>query len=97
LPLNLGVTYRLQTLEGDDISNSWNVDQLCRFYALSFDYSEGQSLHDYSWATRCKWHFSPGTSLRTTLLQDPTSAATNGSMAAQSTEDSSGGLQDHVL
>jgi hypothetical protein len=25
--------YRLQTLEGDDISNSWNVDQLCRFYA----------------------------------------------------------------
>jgi hypothetical protein len=26
-------SYRLQTLEGDDISNSWNVDQLCRFYA----------------------------------------------------------------
>jgi hypothetical protein len=25
--------YRLQTLEGDNISNSWNVDQLCRFYA----------------------------------------------------------------
>jgi hypothetical protein len=25
-------SYRLQTLEGDDISNSWNVDQLCRFY-----------------------------------------------------------------
>jgi hypothetical protein len=26
-------TYRLQTLEGEDISNSWNIDQLCRFYA----------------------------------------------------------------
>jgi hypothetical protein len=25
-------SYRLQTLEGDDISNLWNVDQLCRFY-----------------------------------------------------------------
>jgi hypothetical protein len=26
-------SYRLQTLEGEDINNSWNVDQLCRFYA----------------------------------------------------------------
>jgi hypothetical protein len=26
-------SYCLQTLEGEDISNSWNVDQLCRFYA----------------------------------------------------------------
>jgi hypothetical protein len=26
-------SYRLQTLEGDDISNPWNVDQLCHFYA----------------------------------------------------------------
>jgi hypothetical protein len=25
--------YRLQTLEGDNVSNSWNIDQLCRFYA----------------------------------------------------------------
>jgi hypothetical protein len=25
-------SYRLQTLKGDDISNSWNVDRLCRFY-----------------------------------------------------------------
>jgi hypothetical protein len=25
-------SYHLQTLEGEDISNSWNVDQLCRFY-----------------------------------------------------------------
>jgi transposase InsO family protein len=25
--------YRLQSLEGENISNSWNVDQLCRFYA----------------------------------------------------------------
>ena len=23
---------RLQTLEGKDIDNSWNIDQLCRFY-----------------------------------------------------------------
>jgi hypothetical protein len=26
-------SYRLQTLEGEDISNSWNFDQLYRFYA----------------------------------------------------------------
>jgi hypothetical protein len=26
-------SYRLQTLEGKDISNLWNVDQCCRFYA----------------------------------------------------------------
>jgi hypothetical protein len=26
-------TYRLQTLEGEDVSNLWNIDQLCRFYA----------------------------------------------------------------
>jgi hypothetical protein len=26
-------SYHLQTLEGDNISNSWNVDQLYRFYA----------------------------------------------------------------
>jgi hypothetical protein len=28
-------SYRLQTLEGEDVNNSWNVDQLCRFYAQS--------------------------------------------------------------
>jgi hypothetical protein len=26
-------SYRIQTLEGEDVSNSWNIDQLCRFYA----------------------------------------------------------------
>jgi hypothetical protein len=26
-------SYRLQTLEGEDVNNSWNVDQLCRLYA----------------------------------------------------------------
>jgi hypothetical protein len=26
-------SYRLQTLECEDVNNSWNVDQLCRFYA----------------------------------------------------------------
>jgi hypothetical protein len=26
-------SYRLQTLEGEDINNSLNVDLLCRFYA----------------------------------------------------------------
>jgi hypothetical protein len=25
-------SYLIQTLEGEDISNSWNVDQLCQFY-----------------------------------------------------------------
>jgi hypothetical protein len=32
-------SYCLQTLEGDNVSNSWNIDQLCRFYASSLDYS----------------------------------------------------------
>jgi hypothetical protein len=40
-------SYHLQTLEGEDISNSWNVDQLCQFYTLSPDYSGGSSLHGY--------------------------------------------------
>jgi hypothetical protein len=31
-------SYRLQTLEGNNVNNSWNIDQLCRFYALSLDY-----------------------------------------------------------
>jgi hypothetical protein len=26
-------SYRLETLEGEDINNLWNVDQLYRFYA----------------------------------------------------------------
>jgi hypothetical protein len=26
-------SYRLQTLKGEDVSNSWNINQLCRFYA----------------------------------------------------------------
>jgi hypothetical protein len=26
-------SYHLQTLEGEDVNNSWNIDQLCRFYA----------------------------------------------------------------
>jgi hypothetical protein len=27
------VSYRLQTLGGEDVSNLWNIDKLCRFYA----------------------------------------------------------------
>jgi hypothetical protein len=26
-------SYHLHTLEDEDINDSWNVDQLCRFYA----------------------------------------------------------------
>jgi hypothetical protein len=26
-------SYRLQTLEGEGVNNSWNIDQRCRFYA----------------------------------------------------------------
>jgi hypothetical protein len=26
-------SYRLQPLEGNNVSNSWNIDRLCRFYA----------------------------------------------------------------
>jgi hypothetical protein len=47
---------------------------------------------------RCKQPPGPGTSLRTTLLQDPALTATNGSRAAQGVKDSSSGLsRDHVL
>jgi hypothetical protein len=49
------------------------------------------------WAPCCKRPFGLGTGLQTTLLQDLVSTATNGSWASQSTEDSSGSLQDHVL
>jgi hypothetical protein len=41
-------SYRLQTLEGEDVNNSWNIDQLYRFYTYSIDYPRGSSLHDYS-------------------------------------------------
>jgi hypothetical protein len=58
---------------------------------------QGPSLHNYYWAPRCKRPFGPSISLQTTPLQDPASTATNGSRAAQSIEDSSGGLHDHVL
>jgi hypothetical protein len=27
------VSYRLHTLEGEEVNNSWNIDKLCRFYA----------------------------------------------------------------
>jgi hypothetical protein len=26
-------SYHLQMLKGEDVNNSWNIDQLCRFYA----------------------------------------------------------------
>jgi hypothetical protein len=40
-------SYRLQMLESEDVNNSWNVDQLCRFYPSLHDYLGGSSLHDY--------------------------------------------------
>jgi hypothetical protein len=47
---------------------------------------------------RCKRPLGLGTSLRTTLLQNPAHAATYGSWAATSDKDSSSGLlRDHVL
>jgi hypothetical protein len=55
------------------------------------------SLYDYSRAPCRKRPPGPGTSLRTTPLQDPASPATNGSPDTQSIKDSSGGLQDHVF
>jgi hypothetical protein len=86
-------SYHLQTLEGEDVSNSWNIDQLCRFYAYSIDYPGGSSLHDYSKPLRCKRPPGTGTSLRTTLLQDPVLTATNGSWAAPSDK----GLQQRSI
>jgi hypothetical protein len=77
-------SYRLQTLEGEDVNNSWNIDQLCRFYAYSTDYPGGSSLHDTQRPFRRKRPPGPGTSLRTTLHQGPVLTATNRSWAAPS-------------
>jgi hypothetical protein len=60
--------------------------------------SGSPSLYDYHWALRHKRPPGPGTSLRSTLLQDLASTTTNGSRAVQSIKDSSSGLsRDHVL
>jgi hypothetical protein len=40
-------SYLLQTLEGEDVNNSWNVDQLCRFYPSLHEFPGGSSLRDY--------------------------------------------------
>jgi hypothetical protein len=88
-------SYRLQTIEGDDISNSRPDLSILRIVSRLL---RGSSLHDYSRAFRCKRPRGPGTSLRTTLLQDPALTATNESRAAQGVKDSSSGLsRDHVL
>jgi hypothetical protein len=75
-------SYRLQTLEGEDISNAWkstsSVGSTC---SLSTTLG-GSSLHDYSRILRCKRPSGPGTSLRATLLRDPALTATNGTRAA---------------
>jgi hypothetical protein len=39
---------RLQTLEGEDISNSWNIDSSVDSTPSLHDYSGGSSLYDYS-------------------------------------------------
>jgi hypothetical protein len=38
-------SYCLKTLKGDNVSNSWNVDQLYRFYAWFLDYSPGVQIY----------------------------------------------------
>jgi hypothetical protein len=58
----------------------------------------GAQLYGYSRALRHKRPSGPGTSLRTTLLQDPALTATNRSRTVQGVKDSSSGLsRDHVL
>jgi hypothetical protein len=58
----------------------------------------GSSLHSYSRALCSKRPLGPGTSLWTTLLQDPVLTATNVSRAAQGVKKSSIGLsRDQVL
>jgi hypothetical protein len=69
-------SYRLQTLEGEDISNSWNVDQT---HSLLTTLGLKSTR-----LPRCKRPPGPGTSLRTTLLQDLALTATNGSRDTQS-------------
>jgi hypothetical protein len=77
-------SYRLRTLEGEDVSNSWNIDQLCRFYANLLTTLGAQVSTTTPRPLRCKRPSGPGTSLRTTLIQDPAFTATKGSRAAQS-------------
>jgi hypothetical protein len=79
-------SYRLQTLEGEDINNS-----------CLHDYSGVQVYTTTPTPHRRKRPSGPGSSLRTTPLQDPARAATYGSWAATSIKDSSSGLlRDHT-
>jgi hypothetical protein len=77
-------SYRLQTLEGEDVNNSWNIDQLCDS-TPSLPTTLGAQVYTTTQRPlRRKRPPGPGTSLRTTLLQDPVLTATNGSWAAPS-------------
>jgi hypothetical protein len=77
-------SYRLQTLEGEDISNSWNVDQLVGSNPSLHDYFGVQVYTTTSTPLCRKRPPGPGSSLQTTPLQDPACAATYGSWAATS-------------
>jgi hypothetical protein len=77
-------SYRLQKVKGEDVNNSWNIDQ-----SVDSTPSLPTTLGAQFYTTtqrplRCKWPPGPSTSLRTTLLQDPALTTTNGSWAAPS-------------
>jgi hypothetical protein len=68
-------SYRLQTLEGEDAATRGTPTN-----SVDFTPSLSTTLRPL----RCKRPPGPGTSLRTTLLQDLALTATNGSWVAQS-------------
>jgi hypothetical protein len=77
-------SYRLQTIEGEDVNNSWKSTSSVNS-TTSLPTTLGAQVYTTTQRPlRRKWPPGPGTSLRTTLLQDPALTATNGSWAAPS-------------
>jgi hypothetical protein len=86
-------SYCLQMLEGENVNNSWNIDQLVDS-TTSLSTTLGAQVYTTTQSPlRYKWPPGPGASLRTTLLQDPALMATNGSWAAPSDK----GLQQRSI
>jgi hypothetical protein len=77
-------SYRLQTLEGEDVNNRGMSTNSVGSTPSLHDYPGAQVYTTASRPLRYKRPPGPGTSLRTTPLQNPAHAATYGSWAAAS-------------
>jgi hypothetical protein len=92
-------SYRLQTLEGDDINNSLNIDQLCRIYTLSTRLPWGLksiSLHQDPYAVSGFRVEAPASGLLLSKIQ-PMRLVTDPGLRRATKDSSSSLLRDHVL